>query len=395
MIRPILSLLGIALLLAGCATSGPRNPVPQALVEAAQLNGMRDVRMWGDGALPNVDQFIVRKISQMKRARPEIINAGAYINVLALSGGADDGAFGAGLLAGWSASKGGRPQFDLVSGVSTGALIAPFVFLGPRYDPVLEEIYTQYSTEDLVIKQPLSGLVGGIALADATPLENLIAHYVDAGLLRKIAREYKKGRVLLISTTNLDAQRPVIWNMGAIAAHGGKRGLDLFRKVVRAAVAIPGAFPPVHIKVHADGKLYEEMHVDGGATSEVFLLPSRLMFHSIDSYFAKPPRRRMFIIMNNRLSPEWKPIEASLLPISARSLSTVLKNQSIGDLAKLYVMAQRDHLEYNLASLPDNFQMKKKELFDKTYMTALYKYAYHLGQRGYHWASTPPGLETR
>jgi len=385
----------VALLVTGCASLSERSPVPQRLVEAAQINGMGDVRLWGDVVPKNIKRIIARKVKQVRTQRPSLLRADRRtpVNFLALSGGADDGAFGAGLLAGWS-KTGRRPEFEIVTGVSTGALMAPFVFLGPAYDGILKEIYTRYSTKDILIEKPLVGLLGGSSLADPTPLADLIAHHVDQALLNAIAQEYRKGRTLLVSTTNLDAQRPVLWNMGRIAASGHTDALSLFRRVLLASVSIPGAFPPVQIKVTAGGKHYDELHVDGGTSSKVFLLPTHLMFRSIDHQLPIKPKRRLFIIMNDQLVPVWKPVEASLFPLSQRSLKTLLKNQGIGDLSRLYISAQRDGTDYNLASIPSTFKKQKKEFFDKEYMTALFNLGFGLGRKGYRWAKQPPDLQT-
>ncbi|HKX13301.1 MAG TPA: patatin-like phospholipase family protein, partial [bacterium] len=194
------------------------------------------------------------------------------VNFLAVSGGGDNGAFGAGLLNGWTAA-GTRPEFKAVTGISTGALIAPFAFLGPKYDHVLTTVYTTISKDDIFKKR---GLIRGFfsdAMADSAPMGQLIERYVDRGLLDAIAAEYAKGRLLLVGTTDLDALEPVIWNMTALAASKHPRALDLFRRIMLASASIPGAFPPVMLDVEVDGVRHQEMHVDGGTIAQVFLYP--------------------------------------------------------------------------------------------------------------------------
>src|SRR5215813_4183669 len=260
----IACLVGVlAALLAGCAAQSARAPVPAALVAEASIPGLAHARFWGDEVPGNILGFVqahmpnakvmASKVSQ-DRGRP-------LVEYLAISGGAGDGAFAAGLLAGWS-KKGDRPQFEVVTGVSAGALTAPFAYLGPEYDGRLQQIWTKYETEDLATPQLLAGLFGADAFADSTGLADLIAKYVDRKLLDRIAAEYRKGRMLLVGTTNLDAQRPVIWNMGEIAASQHPDAINLFRKVILASASIPGVFPPVTIDVAADGQVFEEMHVD-------------------------------------------------------------------------------------------------------------------------------------
>jgi predicted acylesterase/phospholipase RssA len=189
---------------------------------------------------------------------------------LVLSGGGGNGAFGAGLLAGWTA-HGSRPEFQIVSGVSTGALIAPFAFLGPAYDGTLRDVYTRYSTEDLVESRSLLSIVRGDAALSTARLRALIAHYLDDAVIAAIAAEGARGRSLFVGTTNLDAGRPVVWDITRIAAHGTPAARELIYDVILASTAIPGAFPPVMIQVEAHGLRYDEMHVDGGVTSQLFL----------------------------------------------------------------------------------------------------------------------------
>lgn len=237
--------------------------------------------------------------------------------MLALSGGGSDGALGVGVLGGWTAS-GTRPEFDLVTGVSTGALTAPFAFLGPKYDPALKEVFTQSDTRDIAIMRPVRGLLGGDSLASNAPLAKGISHYVNEEFLAEVATEHRKGRRLLIGTTNLDAERPVIWDMGAIAASRRPESLELFRTVLLASAAIPAVFPSGFIKFSADGSTYEEMHVDGGATREVFLVPTQFMADQVDHSLNISPILRTFIIRNGHVSPEYKAVQARTVSIAGR-----------------------------------------------------------------------------
>ena len=200
-----------------------------------------------------------------------------------------------------------------MTGVSAGALIAPFAFLGPAYDKDLEGMWTGKASADLITPQPLAVLLGGNALADTEPLAQLIAHYVNRRLLQAIAREYMGGRLLLVATTNLDAQRPVIWNMGEIALSPSREALTLFRQVLLASVSIPVAFPPVRIQVEAGGKVRDELHVDGGTTRQVFIAPLQISLRSLEPFYSAPPQHRFYIIANTKLAPEWKPARADLL----------------------------------------------------------------------------------
>lgn len=347
--------------------------------------------MWGDEALPDIEQLVAQRIQQTKEKRPQLFRKrDRIISYLALSGGGSNGAFGAGLLNGWSAS-GNRPEFEIVSGVSIGALMAPFAFLGPAYDKQLRELYTLYSTKDLIKPQILAGLTGGSALSDTKPMQNLIAHYVDEKLIAAIASEHAKGRRLLVGTTNIDADRPVIWDMGAIAVTDTEKALPLFRSVLLASASLPGLFPPVYVKVAADGQIYEEMHVDGGTTENAFLLPARLDSRQLDKITGKK-KRRIYIIANDKTGPSPDVTQSTAFGIAGRSITTLIKQQLEGDLIKLYLRAKENNIDYNLVSIPLTFNVKSDEPFDPNYMRELYELGFRIGRNGIKWVKKPPGL---
>ncbi|MEQ1713419.1 MAG: patatin-like phospholipase family protein, partial [Hyphomicrobium sp.] len=313
------------------------------------------------------------------------------VETLALSGGGSDGAFGAGLLAGWTA-RGDRPSFEVVTGVSAGAIIAPFAFLGPQHDDQLRQIWTEYGTSELVTAQVLPGLLGGSSLADTSKLRDLVAQYIDKKLLREIAAEYRRGRLLFVLTTNLDAQRPVVWNLGALAESRHPDALELFRNVIMASAAIPGAFPPVSIPVVADGKRFDELHVDGGTTREVFASPVQVPFKAFDALYAKPPIRRLYIVKNGKLSPEPEIVKAQTLSIAARAISTLIKHQNLGELYSIYRRAQDAGADFNLIAVPPTFTTKAKEFFDPAYQVALFDEGFRMGKAGGPWMKKPPQI---
>lgn len=378
--------LAAALLIAGCGSGPERMPVPASLVSDASIPSMADVRAWGDA--PFSRDLIARELPKLKASYQAAAKAGKPVtaDLLALSGGADDGAFGAGLLVGWG-KRGDRPEFALVTGISAGALIAPFAFLGRDYDQQLASVFTSYSGDQIYQANILPGLLGGSALADSAPLKSLIDRYVDTRMLRRIAEERAKGRFLLVGTTNIDAQRPVYWDMGRIAQRGDA---VLFRKVLMASAALPGLFPPVHFQVTARGKRYEEMHVDGGATHGVFFSPAEFSFKEIDQVVGLKVKRRLFVVRNGKLAPEYKVTNETTLAIAQRSLETLSRSQGIGDLARMYVKAQADGIQFNLASIPADFNAPRPAPFDNGYMKALFAFGERLGRGGYPWASVPP-----
>jgi hypothetical protein len=392
--RVIAVCLVAATAVGGCARI-ERQPVPASLVSRATVPGLAHVRFWGDEVpkdvyafvqthMPGVTRMASRTATQ-ERGRP-------LVEYLALSGGADDGAFGAGLLVGWS-KRGDRPKFEVVTGVSAGALIAPYAFLGPGYDRQLAELWTTFDASAVATPQVLAGLLGAEAIADSTPLRNLIARHVDRRMLNRIAHAYHNGRVLMIGTTNLDAQRQVIWNMGEIAVaatRGDQEAMELFRDVLLASASLPGIFPPVHIKVRVGDRVFEEMHVDGGPTRQVFLAPAQFSLRTFDKLYPQPPIRRVYVVRNGKLAPTYEAVKPNTLAISARSLFTVTKNQSVGDINQIYAMTERDGAEFRLASIPASFTAQSTQPFDPVYMKALFEVGYRLGQQGTSWERTPP-----
>jgi predicted acylesterase/phospholipase RssA len=384
-----------AVALPGCGALERREGVPPALTEKAVTPGAPNSRYWVDRDI----EPVIRDAAQAgQREHAALAAAGKAAgplppaNFLAISGGGDAGAFGAGVLVGWTA-HGTRPEFKMVTGVSTGALIAPFAYLGPRYDDVLRQVYTSIGPKDVYEPRNVLAALTSDGLADNRPLWHLIAKYVTADFLAEIAREYDKGRFLLIGTTNIDARRPVIWNMGAIASSKDPRAVELFRNIMLASAAIPGAFSPVMIDVEVDGTPYQEMHVDGGAMAQVFLYPPRLMDQARAAGKKVAEReRRAYIIRNAMLSPDWATTERSTLSIVGRSITSLLQTQGIGDLYRIYATTQKDGVDFNLAFIGPDFTYPHKEEFDTDYMRKLFDYGYQLAVKGYPWQKTPPGF---
>jgi predicted acylesterase/phospholipase RssA len=395
-IRPgIVWLLCLALsltLIQGCAALRPRTTLPENLESKVEVPGMPGVRAWGDEVSEVFTEFAIEAARQERAAfGDEVVKT--PLTFLALSGGGDDGAFGAGLLCGWTV-HGDRPRFKMVTGISTGALIAPFAFLGSSYDHVLRHLYTGVTSSDIFRQKSLLTVLWRESVADTAPLARLLELYVDEAMLTEVAAQHKKGRRLIIGTTQLDAQRLVLWDMGAIATSGDPEAIKLFRKVMLASASIPGAFPPQYIKVEAGGGFYDEMHVDGGTTAQVILYETALdpatMMAGLDT-LSRGRQRILYIIRNSQVKPEWEDVRPRLAPIGARAISTLIKYHGVGDLYRLYAFAKRDKMDYNLAAIPpDAAPTRGREPFDQIYMNQLFDLGYDMAVKGYPWMNYPP-----
>ncbi|MFM9153825.1 MAG: patatin-like phospholipase family protein [Methylocystis sp.] len=368
--------------------------VPNELRLQAQVLGLKDIRAFPD-QIDTVER--VQRASLIREAKYLGIPRGGMLpssSALILSGGGDNGAFGAGLLAGWSA-RGDRPVFRSVTGVSTGALIAPFAFLGPDYDKTLTQLYTAMDAAHVFHERflPLAATVQD-ALSDTDPLFNTISQYLTDEMLAKIAGEREKGRLLLIQTADVDAGRAVFWDITAIAASNHPEALHLVHKILLASAAIPLAFPPVFFDVEIDGKKYQEMHVDGGAVSQIFSAPAKLDFAKIrQEVGVKRKSFDTYIIRNSRLHPDWSETTRHTLTIAQKAVSLLINYNGVGDLYKAYMLAKRQNSSFNLAFIKDDFEVAHKDDFEPEYMKALYNYGYKLAKEGYAWDHGPPGFD--
>ena len=350
----------------------PRAPFTAADDAVASVPGMPDARFWADSE------------TDFEKALPP--QRGPW---LILSTGGADGAFGAGLLNGLSAA-GKRPDYAVVTGVSTGALMAPFVFAGPRYDAALAAVYTHTSAADIFE-------VGGTgeSFLDTWPLKDLIAKRITPALLADIAAAHQAGRRLFIVTTDIDDERSVVWNMGAIAVHatahstnpGGEEAIKLFRNILLASGSVPGAFPPVLIDVESNGKRFAEMHADGGVGGQFFVTPPALM-QSTTSY--KIPADALYIVVNSSLTPEFQVVERSTPTILAQTVSMAIKADLRVLLDRAYVAAKNSGIGFNVATIPPSFNAPSRGAFDPDYMKALFNVGYDQGKSENPFAAEPP-----
>lgn len=352
----------------------PRDQVLKASLPFAETAG-QPIRYWADldrvgGNSAYIETEIRRQLASVGATRK--------LDFLALSGGGFNGAFGVGYLAGWTA-RGDRPQFRIVTGISVGALIAPYAFLGEAYDPQLLKAFEQLSTQSMQSRSnPLKILFGAEAVENHDPLKNAIARVITAQSLEKIGKEQNKGRRLLIGTTNLDAQRPVIWDIGAIAASDMPNKVELVRQILLASAALPGIYPPVLIRVEANGQPYTELHVDGGVTQQVVLLP--------DHKYARDVTRRLnahiYVIYDDQLEPAYAPPKPSFAGILLKAVPTLLKYQGLSDIARLRRFAQTNQAGFSLAAIPPQFEVKIDFPPSPEYLNALYKLGFEMGKSG-------------
>jgi len=390
----ILSALLLCVTMAGCS-SLLRQPAPPGSVKEAVMPGYTGIRILPFGDPAGARQTVINSFQNETPDNYDTLADGTRVyNYLSVSGGGSDGAFGAGLLNGWS-KAGGRPRFKVVTGVSTGALIAPFAFLGSAYDEPLKLSYTTIDANHIFLRRSLMSLIWAESVTDSAPLHKLVARYIDEKILDAIAVEHAKGRRLYIATTNLDAEQPVIWDLGAIASSKNPARLKLFRQVMVASASIPTVFPPVLLDVMVDGHRYDEMHVDGGVFFQSFSignvadLPSVIATAHPD--FTGKLVQRLYIIRNGWVTPDPEPVKRNLTNITLRAIGSMLKVSGINDLWRLYLSSIHDKLEFNFIAIPDDYKALTTEQFDKAEMNHEFAYGEQLALKGIPWRNLPPG----
>jgi len=372
LVRPFV-LLAVTFILAGCS-SLPRTPYTAPDAASSTVLDLSELRSYADEP---ASMFLKTNVSS--RTGP--------LSYLALSGGGADGAYGAGVLNGWSAA-GTRPEFSVVSGVSTGALIAPFAFLGPAYDTTLRDVYTSGIAEGLLNTPNIVHAVFGSGLFGNTHLRGLVARYVGQDMLGAIAAENTKGRKLLIVTTNLDTQRTVIWDMGRIATIGSPQALDLFRDVLAAYASIPVVFPPMLIEAEANGHRFQEMHVDGGVTAPVLTLPEAFLLRN--GALARGLRMNIYVLINDKVERDFQLVPNSTIDIAARTSASVTKTQIRSVLYETYDFARRNNFGFNLTYIDRDIPSPGSSGFETSYMRSLYQYGFDKAKTGDFWAKAPP-----
>ena len=394
--------LGLIVLIAGAGVvalplrstlfaQGRRDAIPEALSETAQLPGYTAIRYWGDELTPAFESSLLKLYEQIKRNAADRVgpNFAEKADFIAISGGGDNGAFTAGLMKGWS-ERGDRPVFEAVTGVSTGALAAPFVFLGSAHDQDLNDIYLNNGSEQLYTSRGLVGLLGS-SLESTAPLESLIRHYATDAFLDEIAAQSRLGRRLLVASTDLDAQRPMIWNLSAVAASGRPDRRDLFVRILLASSAIPAIFPPVEFRVvGSDGKTYSELHVDGGVTAQVIFVPPESQISQVETkVFGQTRQRTLWIVRNGKLGPEYAASHDKMFALAARGVKTMVKYQVLSNLQILEREMSAAKSKLYFESIPQSFNSISKTQFDENYAKALFHCGVAVGRIG-KWSTQVP-----
>jgi len=355
---------------------GKRLPAPPSdrPVQAAGFPGVRLTVDQADDALRSAADRLAPLRSLIGRDE---------FNILALSGGAAGGAYGAGVLTGLT-KAGRRPDFAIVTGVSTGALIAPLAFLGSAWDDRLTEAYVGgHATELLSLRRLAPAL--GPSIFKGESLDDLVQTFVDQEMVEAVALEHAKGRRLLIATTNLDSQRAVVWDMGEIATHGGDEALKLFRTLLVASSSVPGIFPPKLVEVETDGRLYQEMHVDGGVAAPLFLMPDALLhWRNLGPRFR---RGRVHVIVNTVLDPSTQSTPPGVASIMARSFDTMLRFSYRQALSLAAGFCSRHNLPLSVASIPNSFEGMNLLKFETDVMRGIYDAGVEQAMRGTVWTS--------
>ncbi len=375
--------IALAAALAGCAsTTAPRARYDEIAALAAHPHGFGRVRFAADAPLPY--ERIVRAAAEASLRR------GARPSVLALSGGGEDGAFGAGLLRGL-AETGRRPEWSVVTGVSTGALMAPYAFLGSRYDGLLGDLYTDGLAAGLVSEVSLVGALRGDAFVPQDRIGALVARYVDRTLLDEVAREHARGRRLLVLTTDVDSQVSWAWDMGAIASDASPAALDLFREVLAASASVPGLFRPRMIDVDDGQGAFSEMHVDGGVRKQLYVAPDAVVYGSGGR--GSDPFADVYVVADERIDPTLRITPDATLSILSRSVSTLLKADALRDVLAARSFATRTGAGFHLAAIgsreADVTLPESREGFSTAHMRRLYAHGLEAGRSARPWAAGP------
>ena len=395
MVAPLLAVM-IALLGVGCAV---RPPAPPKHVSVALPWGAMDLEAVQTGLDSGLERSIEESIQEesVEEFDPDHDGVRTY-PLLVLSGGGANGAFGAGFLSGWTV-EGRRPDFKVVTGISVGALLATPAFLGPEYDDHLRAVFTQIETRDIYRKRSTFAKVFGDAVFDTWPLQELIVKLIDEKLLAAVAAKHAEGHRLYVGTTNMDTQEFVVWDMGRVASSGRPEALERYRKILLASASIPIMFPPVYFQVEANGETYYEMHADGGTMSQMFFRGFMLDFEDalLDTGMIPLKAKTLLYIIRSGKAFEGqirRNVNPRTVSIASTTIQNLFKVTTTESLYRIYVLANRYGIDYNLAAIPHDVEFETDSLtFEQGKMKKLFDLGYELAQQGYEWMKAPPRLD--
>jgi len=358
-----------------CATAPRLETPPAASLAAAPAGFPAAIRTY------SLDREFIETHASEIAGRVAASATDGSLDLLALSGGGAGGAFGAGVLVGLT-EAGTRPQFEVVTGVSTGALIAPFAFLGSDWDDELAEAYTGGASEHLMVSRGV-GVLFGAGLFQGRPLRELVDRFVTDDLLAAVAREAALGRGLFVATTNLDREETAIWNLGAIAQQGGPRARELFRDVLIASASMPGVFPPIIFEVEHGGEIFHEMHVDGGVTTPLFVAPDIIVLRGSGPEALRGANA--YVISNAQLTRPARTTPADTASIASRSLSAVLDHLTRDALLQAEDFATRNGMHFRFTTIPHAYPDGGSLAFNQNNMSALFEYGRSCAAQGLIW----------
>ena len=368
-------------------------PIAAALSVLLLGGGCVSSRRYPPAVTPSSAQLIPADPPTIAPLNPTIaLTAGAIPaprTILAISGGGLFGAYSVGVLKGWS-ETGTRPRFDVVTGVSTGALIAPLAFLGSEYDEVLEKWYTALKPSDIFRRRPIVSLPWAESLADSTPLRQRVEAVVTPEFLERIAREHANGRRLYVGTTNLDSKRLVVWDLGAIAASNAANKLKLFQDVIVASCSIPGLLQPVPIDIQVGENMRTELHVDGGITECVFVPPCALE----NASDAASPKTEIYVLVSGKAAANTRPVKLRIMSVAGASIDGLFLMGVRADLQRIYYQAHRANASFAFSALPDEFTTGGTAVdINSKLMKQIFNEGREFAHGGPHWRYAPPGLD--
>jgi hypothetical protein len=382
-------------LLAACTSPPPRpdRPLPELFAAREAEEAAR-----ADLADRLMESFIMRVETETREAAKTSRKARATIDLLVISGGGDWGAFGAGVLKGWGKLKGelARPQFDVVTGVSTGAMIAPFAFLGD--DESIERIVQLYRhpRKDWVSSRGVFFFLPNNPSFYALPgLEREMRTALDRPMLERIAAEGRTGRGLLVNTTNIDLGDMHAWDIVAEAKRALETGNEeRVHAILLASAGIPAVFP-------ARG-LGEYLYVDGAITGNILYGGRVRENESLAArwrakYPKRPmPRFRYWVIFNNQFRFPPQVIQERWPDIMSRATIMATQTSTLNSMRHLFAQAEINRLKYGaevevrVMAVPESWVPPSPGSFQHDVMNALADLGEKMGADPTSWRTEAP-----